>query len=294
MAIRGFIAATLVTFGGAIPAAAWAQAARGFDLYVLDTQTGQVTQATNTPEVDEYNATFSPDGRSLIHDMVYWTGPSLFLDLGVTRISSGHTRELYIPYWVDNGVWSPDGDYIAYETVFDSVEVMDAESRVVVYRRAGASWPSWSPDSHHIAFRDSASGAITTATLRGVETSLAVAGAIGCSPHWSPKGNLIVFVRDCTGTVLSLVPVTRRGAATGNAYAVTAGDHFASVPHISPDGQRILYSGTLADPGQFGIYTVSVFGGAPVVLHDVPGKPAYDPSWSPDGHHVVFSSQAFP
>jgi Tol biopolymer transport system component len=292
MAIRGLIAAVLLALAAASPGAAWAQAARGFDLYVLDTQTGQVTQATHTPNVDEYNATFSPDGRWLIHDMIDFSGPTVSVGFGVTNLRTGHSRAVPIP-WTGNAVWSPDGDYIAFETIWGSVQIIDVEHKALVYERSGANWPAWSPDGRHIAFYDLASGAITTSTLGGVETSLAGAGAIGCSPHWSPKGNLIVFVRDCAGTVLALVPVTRRGAATGTAYDVTANDHFASVPHISPDGKAIVYTGTLADPGQWGIYTISIFGGAPVVLHDVPGKPAYDPSWSPDGRYVVFSSQAF-
>jgi Tol biopolymer transport system component len=293
MAIRGFIAATVLALAACLPGAAWAQAARGFDLYLLDTHTGQVRQATNTPEVDEYNATFSPDGRSLIHDMIDFSGPTVSVGFGVTSLRTGRTRTMNFP-WTGNAVWSPDGDYIAFETIWSSVEVIDVERNAVVYERGGANWPAWSPDGRHLAFYDLASGAITTSTLGGVETSLASAGAIGCSPHWSPKGNLIVFVRDCAGTVLSLVPVTRRGAATGNAYPIMAGNHFASVPHISPDGQSIVYTGTLPDPAQWGIYAISIHGGSPVVLHDVPGKPAYDPSWSPDGRYVVFSSQAFP
>ena len=42
-------------------------------------------------------------------------------------------------------------------------------------------------------------------------------------------------------------------------------------------------------PTEWGLYTVSVYGGDPVVLFDRPGKGEYDPAYSKNGRYVVFS-----
>ena len=68
----------------------------------------------------------------------------------------------------------------------------------------------------------------------------------------------------------------------------------ATKPVISPDGTTVVYSGTTAGDVEWGPYAVSVTGGAPTVLYDVPGNSENDPAYSPRGRVVALSSLAGP
>jgi len=52
-----------------------------------------------------------------------------------------------------------------------------------------------------------------------------------------------------------------------------------------------VFAGNASDPTNFewGLYTVSVYGGDPVLLFDRPGKGEWDPSYSKNGRYIVFS-----
>ena len=67
---------------------AWAVAANAqstVHLYIYDTHTGAVTQATGPMDWDPYNASFSNNGKKLVHDLAGgW--PQL---LGVTDLTAG-------------------------------------------------------------------------------------------------------------------------------------------------------------------------------------------------------------
>ena len=80
-------------------------------LYIYDTHTGMVTQATGPMERDPYNASFSNNGKKLVHDLtdVLTGAPQL---LGVTDLSKGTTTSLGLIG--DDAVWSPNGKTIAY------------------------------------------------------------------------------------------------------------------------------------------------------------------------------------
>ena len=57
---------------------AWAAVANAqstVHLYIYDTHTGAVTQATGPMERDPYNASFSNNGKMLVHDLTDTVGP---------------------------------------------------------------------------------------------------------------------------------------------------------------------------------------------------------------------------
>ena len=74
-------------------AATAANAQSTVHLYIYDTHTGAVTQATGPMERDPYNASFSNNGKMLVHDLtdVVTGAPQL---LGVTDLSKGTTTSL--------------------------------------------------------------------------------------------------------------------------------------------------------------------------------------------------------
>ena len=277
-------------------------------LYIYDTHTGAVTQATGPMERDPYNASFSNNGKMLVHDL---TDTVTFAKqmLGVTNLVTGKTTPLGLAG--DNAVWSPNGKQIAYSNYSEFVEsgydpnvlvqlrVIPAAGGVPVAVRDWARDPSWSNNSRRLAFSDLFYGYVGTVGLDGTETkfdfdTLGSDEGYGCNPDYSPNGKLIVYERyECYFGVpgpLMAIPVDQKGQALGAPYPITSGAYYASHPSFSNDGKTIVFSANAgSDPTEWGLYTVSVYGGDPVVLFDRPGKGEWDPAYSKNGRYIVFS-----
>jgi Tol biopolymer transport system component len=283
-------------------AATAANAQSNIHLYIYDTHTGLVTQATPPMERDPYNASFSNNGKMLVHDLTDTVAGAPQL-LGVTDLTEGTTTSLGLVG--DNAVWSPNGRYIAYHNFEDHIRsggdpnvpvvlnIVPATGGTPVTVRAWGGNPSWSNNSRRLAFTDWFNGYVGTVGLDGSETkfdvdTLGSYEGYGCNPAYSPDGKLIVYQRyECYFGVpgpLMAIPVDEKGQALGAPYPITSGLYFAEQPSFSNDGKTIVFSGMVGgDPTTAGLYTVSVYGGDPVVLFDRPGKGEWDPAYSKNG-----------
>jgi Tol biopolymer transport system component len=283
-------------------AATAANAQSNIHLYIYDTHTGLVTQATPPMERDPYNASFSNNGKMLVHDLTDTVAGAPQL-LGVTDLTEGTTTSLGLVG--DNAVWSPNGRYIAYHNFEDHIRsggdpnvpvvlnIVPATGGTPVTVRAWGGNPSWSNNSRRLAFTDWFNGYVGTVGLDGSETkfdvdTLGSYEGYGCNPTYSPDGKLIVYQRyECYFGVpgpLMAIPVDEKGQALGAPYPITSGLYFAEQPSFSNDGKTIVFSGMVGgDPTTAGLYTVSVYGGDPVVLFDRPGKGEWDPAYSKNG-----------
>jgi Tol biopolymer transport system component len=295
---------------------AWAVAANAqstVHLYIYDTHTGQVTQATGPMERDPYNASFSNNGKMLVHDLTDLIGPDFDKQLlGVTDLTKGTTTSLGLVG--DDAVWSPNGKYIAYhewENYFASgrdpnvpivLNIVPATGGTPVTLRTWGVEASWSNNSRRLTFSEWFEGYIGTVGLDGTETrfDFATLGSYegyGCNPAYSPNGKLIVYERyECFWGApgpLMAIPVNEQGQPLGTPYQITSGAYYAQAPSFSNDGKTIVLAGNASNPSEYdwGLYTVSVYGGDPVVLFDRPGKGDWDPAYSKNGRYIVFSGQ---
>ena len=88
-------------------AATAANAQSNIHLYIYDTHTGAVTQASPAMDFEPYNASFSNNGKKLVHDLVVQGGAPQ--TLGVTDLKTGTMTPLGLEG--DNADWSPNGKY---------------------------------------------------------------------------------------------------------------------------------------------------------------------------------------
>ncbi len=87
-----------------------------WDLFLVSTSNGQVVNLTNTPEVSEEGATWSPDGEKLAYSVKPKQSPNYELDVmeiltkKVTHLTSNTPAEMSNV----NPIWSKDGKWIVY------------------------------------------------------------------------------------------------------------------------------------------------------------------------------------
>ena len=136
------------------------------DLYAIDVRTGKTTQLTNNPGCQEYPIQVSPDNEWLtvltnkVGQLNLWK---------MRRDGSEYTQLTHYPNPVFAGVWSPDGQWIAYGTnESGSLKNMDSyvmradgsEARRVFHVQDGSQdwFADWAPDGRSMAVTSDASG----------------------------------------------------------------------------------------------------------------------------------------
>jgi TolB protein len=249
---------------------------RSEDIYTIAPAGGRPRRLTRTPNVDEVNPSWSPDGR-----LAFAAGREGVFDLVVMKANGSGRRMIATPdtreYDVD---WSPDGKKLAFTT-------FDRPSRIFIVNDDGTGRRSfqaarfmperldWAPDGSRILF--SSNGTIWSLALRSRDRRVVTRGRSDSSPAWSPDGQRLAFVRNH-----SVVHVLRLRDGT----LVRVGD--GGNPSWSPDGRRIAIQN-------------DEFGGVLIVRADGAGEGRRilwdegagdtskgEPAWSPDGGRVAF------
>ncbi len=203
-------------------------------------------------------------------------------EIFIMNADGGNVRQLTrngFPTWSPS--WSPDGTMIAYMGFenFGQAEIYILDVREAISQRL--TWnnneghhdgdPSWSPDGARIAFTSDRDGdqEIYTMNADGTNFRQLTDNDHGdLSPAWSPDGTLIAFHSDWTRP--------RSGHWNGP-------DIFL----VNADGTRLRqltqeYSSNHAPGGSPGGVDLAV-------AKREPGG-SYNPSWSPDGAQIAFTS----
>ncbi len=152
----------------------------------------------------------------------------------------------------------------------------------------------FSRDGQWIAYSSYPQGELWRSRLDGSEklqlTSLPL--RIGY-PRWSPDGKQIAFdayVEHDARLRIYLVPAD--GHSPPHALPGIAGESLEQTPDWSPDGTKVVFSGTPRDaatPG--GVHGVHVLNLADGKLSTLPqSEGVSNPRWSPDGHYIAARS----
>jgi Tol biopolymer transport system component len=170
--------------------------------------------------------------------------------------------------------------------------------------------PSWSPDGSHIVFEQQAHGRVLLWMMNadGSDKHLLAddrQSTFSFEPEYTPDGQRVVFYRcwqfdlhdelhpdgglvfTCRIFSIAVDGTDRQGiTATHPPLEV-----FDFDPTVSPDGSSVAFrrSNHNYDGIKSQIYVAGIDGSDPHPLTP-PALEAWYPQWSPDGHHIVFSS----
>ena len=214
-----------------------------------------------------------------------------------TMGSDGSDRRLLTDNGED-GVWSPDGQRIAFRGYTDEpgtpflnwdIWVMNADGsgRVRITRRYSYEGDvTWSPNGEWLAFSSNRRGRSEVYKKRSTGSGRTIrltrrTGVRGdVRPEWSPLGDVIAFTRR-RPSVWSIRTVPRSGGDT----TLVARDLHA--PSWSPDGSRILSDTTTYRT----MVHMAVDGSDVVEVGDRSGVwlGAISPVWSPQGDRILFT-----
>lgn len=208
--------------------------------------------------------------------------------------------------------WSPDGKQLTFMAIRATgafIGTMNADGSNQQLFAAGGISPDWSPDGRLIAF--SRNGQIWTVSADGNgEKQVTSSATLKVRPSWSPDGKQMAFIlvgnpnspmdpqpqigiMNSDGTTERILTVAERTNVCtevdgGTRVLETA--HDANAPSWSPVDDRIVFwSGIENQYGQ--VWTIRADGTASTQLtHETHHRNNDDPSWSPDGTKVLFST----
>ena len=200
----------------------------------------------------------------------------------------GQTGENYCQTAVVTPVSEIENGRIAYE-VFGTTFAVNEDGTNQAQLPPGGAFLSWSPDGTRLLYNRDPSTDI------GFDQEIFLMNADGSTNRqvtsnawseyrasWSPDGKRIIFERLVNSSDIGIYTMNVDGT---NETRLTAPDVIATDASFSPDGTKIVYTvGTE-------IFVMNADGTNPTQLTSS-GEffQSIEPSWSPDGLHIVFAS----
>ncbi len=199
--------------------------------------------------------------------------------------------------------WAPDGKRVAYTSdkaghweIYE-LDLETGEERTFDPNREGQPiTPSYMPDGNRLAFAllgGTRSGIFSFNVARDCCLVHHSGGRWNdLSPTFSPDGRWMAFNSNRLGTNVPQVyvmPTNGGDAELISPYVYGQGGYFTS-PDWSPTGNRVAYHGRIRR-GRYHILVAEVEDRGNRVLQLTSEGNNEDPSWAPDGRHLVFSGE---
>jgi tol-pal system beta propeller repeat protein TolB len=186
--------------------------------------------------------------------------------------------------------WSPDGKSLYFTTfkngnadIFKLNTESGRSSSFVASPRVDSA-PAVSPDGNWVAYSSSVEGNSEIYLIHpdgSGKTQLTFNHGIDTSPSWSPTGRELIFTSDRGGSP-QIYRVDTDGAS---ASRITFAGSYNETARWSPRGDFIAFASREVG---FQIFTIDLEAGGERRVTD-PGS-NLDPSWSPDGMKLVYTS----
>ena len=298
-----------------------------FALYVINSDgTGQVQLTTTGLNFNTFE--WSPDGTKIAYSLTIPDGTTRnddnVVDIYAVNADGSGTIKLTD---TDANVapsfrWSPDGNRIAYvlrctippsSSCPGDIYVADADGSESINltqfsdnQFAGTGLPVWSPDGTRIAF-DHTDGGLGSAGLTtdiyavnadgsgsgGIRLTNNAIGEASVEPQWSLDGEKLVFTQGFTDRPDKESMIYMMDSIGNNKVNLTGDtENFSSgAPLFSPDGTKILFSGTLNATSNYNYYVMNADGSNKVNIAKKGQNEFLNhaPVWSPDSTRLTFS-----
>lgn len=255
-----------------------------YDIYVLNIKTGDVERLTTLEGTGEYNPSWSPDGKKIVHDVT----DLYFHALYITDVKTHESKALNGGDGGNNGVWSPNGKWI----VFDRVPAGDPNlyllppaggtPKLVVSDAVNG---GWSPNSQRLVFERG--GGLWTASIKGRDEKQVVEA--GFNPIWSPDGKWIAY--DLEGDLWK-IRVNAYGAPAGEPIQLTSGPVNEGGATWSQNSKFIVFASDAT--GDHDLWQIAAGGGVPTQLRGAIGYGDYDPAYSNNGQYIAYDAPMEP
>lgn len=208
--------------------------------------------------------------------------------------------------WISmSPTWHPSGEKLAFTTypnnepsVIYELDLVSGRERVLDPGRAGQQiTPTYHPNGREIAF--GLMGYNRTGLFSyDLERDCCLTHIQGgrwedISPSYSPDGSRIAFNTLRYGThIPQIMAVSSRGGQADliSPYVYGSSGYYTS-PDWSPTGDQVAFHGRVERSGRYHILVADVESRTPSVLQLTAEGNNEDPSWAPDGRHLVFAGE---
>ena len=261
---------------------------RTYDIYAFDPRTGETRQITDMRDTDEYNPSWSPNGKKVAYDVVKGDGSPG--GVYVTDVKTGVSAPLVgAEDGGNDAVWSPNGKLIAFDRHWveenPGLYIVSSAGGVPTLVRSNAISADWAPNGKRLVFQQPSDGSIRTVPLDGGGGGESLIAASGANPVWSPDGKWIAYENN--GDIWK-VRVNVQGVKLGEPIQVTTLAAWDGQPTWSIDSQTIAFHSGLSR--DFDLWTVPAAGGMPTWLTGAPEFGDYHPAYAKNGPSVAYAS----